>query len=166
MKTLRWFDTLFSKIESGFLVLTLGTMVILAFAQVVLRNLFGTGFVWADTIVRHLVLWVGFIGAALAVREERHIGIDALTKFLSPGATRVVRIVTSAFAALVCFFLAAAAWTYLKLDREVGGVLVLSLPSWVGILIIPAGYIVLAFHFLVKVVEHAAAALRKTPEKP
>jgi TRAP-type C4-dicarboxylate transport system permease small subunit len=166
MKTLRWFDAILSRIESGFLVLTLGSMVILAFAQVVMRNLFDTGFVWADTIVRHLVLWVGFTGAALAVREERHIGIDALTKFLSPQAKLITRIVTSAFAALVCVFLADAAWTYLKDEQQAGGILVLSIPTWVGILIIPVGYVLLALHFLVKVVQHTAAAFRKTPETP
>lgn len=164
MKILRRLDALLSKIEGGFLILTLGVMVLLAFAQVVMRNLFGTGFVWADTIVRHLVLWVGFIGAALAVREDRHISIDALTKFLSPRAKIITRIVTSAFAALVCIFLASAAWTYLKDERATGGELVLSIPSWVGILIIPLGYILLTLHFLVKVIELAATAIRKTPE--
>ncbi|MCK7524997.1 MAG: TRAP transporter small permease [Ignavibacteriales bacterium] len=59
-------------------------MVLLAFAQVILRNVFGTGLVWGDTIVRHMVLWAGFVGGALASYEGRHISIDALTKFFPP----------------------------------------------------------------------------------
>jgi C4-dicarboxylate transporter, DctQ subunit len=164
MTYLRSLDRLLYKIEHGFLVVTLGVMVLLAFAQVVLRNVFGTGLVWGDTIIRHLVLWVGFFGAALATSEQRHISIDALTKFLSPHLKHVVFVLTSLFALVVCLFLAAAAWTYLGEERAHGGELVLSIPSWVAQLIIPIGYALMAVHFLVKVVENAFLALNRTME--
>jgi TRAP-type C4-dicarboxylate transport system permease small subunit len=126
---------------------------------VMLRNVFGTGLVWADTVVRHLVLWVGFIGAALATSEQRHISIDAVTKFLSPRFKHSVSVLTSLFALVVCLFLAAAAWTYLEDERTYGGELVLSIPTWVAQVIIPAGYALIGVHFLVKAVEHAFRAL-------
>ena len=159
MRILRVLDRFFYRIEYALLVLFLGSMVILAFMQVVLRNFFGTGVIWADTIVRHLVLWSGFVGAALATSEERHISIDALTKFLSPHVKRIVLVITSLFAAVVCTFLASAAWTYLLEERANGGDLVLSIPTWVALLIIPVGYILLAFHFLIKACENALASL-------
>ena len=40
-----------AKAETVLLVIFLGTMILLAFAQVVLRNVFGTGLVWGDTDV-------------------------------------------------------------------------------------------------------------------
>ena len=79
-----WLDRILAKTETVVLVIFLGTMVVLAFLQVVLRNFFGTGLIWGDTLVRHMVLWAGFIGGALAAFEGRHISIDALTKYLSP----------------------------------------------------------------------------------
>lgn len=159
MTVLRTLDRFFYKMEYGLLVFFLGSMVILAFMQVVLRNFFGTGVVWADTIVRHLVLWSGFMGAALATDEERHISIDALTKFLSARTRHIVLIVTSTFAAIVCYYLASAAWVYVLEERANGGDLVLSIPTWVALLIIPAGYLLLAFHFLIKTVENAVTTL-------
>jgi TRAP-type C4-dicarboxylate transport system permease small subunit len=161
MNALRSLNRFFYKIEFGLLVVFLSSMVLLAFAQVVLRNVFGTGLVWADTIVRHLVLWAGFVGAALATSDERHISIDALTKFLSFRKKHVVMIFTSAFAVVACYYLGSAAWEYVVEEQTHGGDLVLSIPTWVALLIIPAGYYLIAFHFFIKVIENAAASLGK-----
>lgn len=165
MKLLHSLDRFFYKIEYGLLVAFLGSMVILAFAQVVLRNFFDTGIFWADTIVRHLVLWAGFVGAALATSEERHISIDALTKFLSVRTRHIVLIFTSVFAAVVCYYLASAAWEYVLEEQIHGGELVLSIPTWVALLIIPAGYLLLALHFLIKAIDNLASTIIKKPEQ-
>lgn len=164
MTLLRTINRYLTRLEFGFLVLFLGSMVLLSFLQVVLRNIFGTGIVWADTIIRHLVLWAGFTGAALATMEERHISIDALTKFFSPRVKRISHIITWLFAIVICFFLADASWTFVMDERVAGGELVLSIPTWVAILVIPVGYVLLAFHFLVKMLEDVFTPL-KQPEK-
>jgi TRAP-type C4-dicarboxylate transport system permease small subunit len=161
MKLLRLLDRFFYKTEHILLVAFLGGMVLLAFLQVVLRNFFGTGIMWADTIVRHLVLWSGFVGAALATSEERHISIDALTKFLSERTRHIVFIFTSAFAAIVCYYLARAGWTYMLEERTNGGELVLGIQTWVALSIIPVGYILVGFHFAIKVLENAIASFQK-----
>ncbi|MEK7671275.1 MAG: TRAP transporter small permease subunit, partial [Bacteroidota bacterium] len=102
MTLLRALDKTLVKAETAFLVLFLANMIVLSFSQVVLRNFFGTGFLWADPLVRHLVIWVGFMGAAIASHEERHISIDALTKFFSPRWKDISQIITSLFALIVC----------------------------------------------------------------
>jgi C4-dicarboxylate transporter, DctQ subunit len=153
MKLLRSLDRIFYRIEFALLVVFLGSMVLLAFMQVVLRNFFNTGLVWADTLVRHLVLWLGFVGATLATREKRHIGIDAITRFLSARAKLVVLILTSVFAAIVCYYLASAAWMFVLDEQSNGGELVLGIKTWVALLIIPAGYLLVAFHFLINAIE-------------
>ncbi len=66
-------------------------MVVMAFAQVVLRNVFGTGLLWGDPAGAPDGAVGGFLGAALAAFEERHISIDALTKYLSPRIKHIVQ---------------------------------------------------------------------------
>ena len=166
MTFLRSIDRFLYKIEFGLLVLFLGSMVLLAFTQVILRNFFETGFVWADTIVRHLVIWTGFMGAALAASEERHIGIDALTKFFSPRLKRVAQILTSLFAVIVCYYLGDASWTFLIAEKASGSEIALAIPTWIAILVIPVGYNLLLVHFFVKLIEYGAAAFRKNVETP
>jgi TRAP-type C4-dicarboxylate transport system permease small subunit len=160
MKLLSRLEQLFVRIETTVLVLTLSVMVILAFTQVVLRNVFDTGLLWGDTIVRHLVLWVGFTGAALAACDDRHISIDALSRFLSERLRHSAKVLTSLFAVAVCLLLADASITLFKDEMEFGGELVLGLPSWVGVMILPPGYLFIAFHFLVRAVQNALLVAR------
>ena len=76
MRTLKQLDEWLAKAESGVLVFLLFLMVFLAFGQVILRNFLSSGLLWTDLFLRQMVLWVGFLGASLAVRERRHISID------------------------------------------------------------------------------------------
>lgn len=154
-------DKLLVKIETVFLVLFLTAMIVLSFLQVVLRNFFDTGLLWADPLVRHLIIWVGFIGAAIATSEERHISIDAITKFIPARVQSAVRLITSLFALVVSYYLADAALTFLLDEKAYGGELFLSIPTWVAITIIPAGYALMAVHFLIKIIQHAAEVAGK-----
>jgi len=166
MKVLAALERFLVRFETSVLVLSLSLMVVLAFAQVVLRNAFDTGLLWGDTVVRHLVLWVGFAGAALAASDDRHIAIDALTKFLPPKVRHLSRVLTSLFAVIVCVVLADAGTTLLLDEMEFGGTLVLGLPSWVGVVILPPGYLLLAFHFLMKAFQNGLLAAGRDPGKP
>lgn len=166
MKFLRALDRLLDQMEYGLLVVFLGAMVLLSFLQVVLRNVFGGGLVWADTVVRHLVLWAGFVGAALATSDGRHINIDVITKLFPATTKRFFHIFTSVFAATVCWYLAQAAWVYVQDERLNGGELVLSIPTWVALLIIPLGYLLIAFHFLIRALEHLAVSLSRWAKAP
>jgi len=81
-KILQTVDSGLAYVETGLIILILGSMVLLSFLQVLMRNFFDTGILWGDIFLRHLVLWVGFIGASLATREEKHINIDLLTRLI------------------------------------------------------------------------------------
>jgi TRAP-type C4-dicarboxylate transport system permease small subunit len=164
MKWLRRLDTILGKAESWVLVLFLAVMVLLGFAQVILRNFFNTGLLWADTVVRHLVLWAGFMGAALAASEDRHIGMDAITKFIPPRGRAGARVATFLFAAAVCWFLGDAGLRFLLDEKEAGSEIVLSVPTWIGLLVVPIGYWLLSLHFVVKVAENIVVAFGKGGE--
>ena len=77
-------DRTLEKIEWCLIVCLLSMMIILSFGQMVSRNLFHYALIWGDTFLRQLVLWTGFLGASLAVRQNKHISIDVISNFLSP----------------------------------------------------------------------------------
>jgi TRAP-type C4-dicarboxylate transport system permease small subunit len=160
MRIIRAINKFLVRVETALLVVFLGTMVMLAFGQVVLRNAFGTSFLWGDTLVRYLVLWSGFLGAALATSDDRHISIDALTKYVPERGRHGVKVITSLFAAVTCYYLSQASVLFLVGEKEAGSVLFLSIPTWVGLAIIPAGYALLAIHFLVLAAENSSAVIR------
>ena len=160
MKLLTQLDASLNRIEGILLVVMLAVMVAMAFLQVVLRNFFSTGILWGDIFLRHLVLWMGFLGAALATSQERHIAIDVLTRFISRRAKSAIRVLTNLFAAVVCGFLVEASATFVELERESGSLVYQDIPVWYVQLIIPGGFTLLVFHFLVRAVADAHAAVR------
>ena len=140
MTLLQILDKTLVKIETVLLVAFLAVMIVLSFSQVILRNVFNTGVLWADPLVRHLLIWAGFLGAAIATHEERHISIDAFTKFFSPRWKAVAQIFTSLFAVIVCYYLADAAFAFLQEEKASGSDFILGLKTWQAILIVPLGY--------------------------
>lgn len=164
MKILKFIDQTFTRIEGWLLILLLTVMVLLAFGQVILRNLFSGGLVWGDVVLRHLVLWIGFLGAALAAAQERHITVDALTRFLSSRTKAVVAVVTDLFAAVVCFLLYRASTTFLEFEIADKHTFVAEIPSWYAQVIIPAGFLLLSFHFLVRLVVSVESAVKGGPK--
>jgi TRAP-type C4-dicarboxylate transport system permease small subunit len=153
MKFLRRLDRVIAAAETTLLVVLLGVMIVLDFAQVILRNFFSSGFIWADTFLRQTVLWVAFLGASLAVQERKHINIDVLTRFLPDRAKRTARVITDLFAAVVCFSFLRASLTFVSSEITYTTILLLNVPTWCFELIIPVGYGMLTFRFLIKVVD-------------
>src|SRR5512134_2293295 len=50
-------------------------MMLLPLAEIVVRRAFATGIPGAASIVQHLTLWVGFLGAGLAARDDRLLAL-------------------------------------------------------------------------------------------
>ncbi|MFH1726292.1 MAG: TRAP transporter small permease subunit [Elusimicrobiota bacterium] len=160
MRTLKTLERWLMGAEKALLIAFIVVMVVLSFLQVVLRGLFSSGLLWADTFLRHLVLWVGFLGAALAASGDKQFAMDAATRLLSGRLRSGVQLLCHAFTALVCGFLASASWTFLRDEFGAGAVLFsvggLHVPSWVFEVILPAGFLLLLVHYAVKA---ACAAL-------
>lgn len=160
MKFLLKIDRAIAAVEGALLIVLLSVMVLMAFLQVILRNVFHEGFIWADILLRHLVLWIGIVGAALAASQQRHITIDALTRFLTPRIRFGVLALAQFFAVAVCAILADAAVTFVRNDLEFGSTVYGEIPAWISQIIIPVGFMLLVFHFLVRGLENALASLR------
>src|SRR5437868_6119363 len=108
------------KVEAFFLCIFLMAMVFLAFAQVVSRDLFNHGIPWADTVVRLMVLWVGFLGAALATKLDQHLTIEVLTKYMPERARHVASVAVKIFASVTCYFLLMASLKFIENERSTG----------------------------------------------
>ena len=136
------------RVEDGVLVSALLTMLGVALFQIVLRNVFDTGLTWADPFVRRLILWVTMLGAMVATREQSHIAIDVVSRFMgSFGRTaRVARVV---FSAGVCSVGAWYSWEFLQYEREDGTIAFGIVPEWICQLLLPIGFAVMAIRFII-----------------
>lgn len=151
-------------LEDSILVLVLAAMVVLAVAQILLRNVFSSGIVWGDALLRVMVLWVGMLGAMVATRDDRQITIDVLARVLPVRAKGAVRVLTDVFTCAVCAFLAWCGWRLILMDRLDGSMAFASVPVWVCELILPVAFAIIAWRYLVHAVMHLRQALRGEEE--
>jgi TRAP-type C4-dicarboxylate transport system permease small subunit len=161
MKILRAVDGWLNKAESALLIVLLIGMVLLAFAQVVMRIAFSTGLIWGDILLRHSVLWIGFLGGALGVSGNRHITIEAFAHFMSSRTRSALSIVTSLFGAAICFLLANAALRFVKDEISSGSSIFGSIPTWYAEIIIPLGFSLFVFHFVVRAANSVEKLMKK-----
>ncbi|MFQ5895283.1 MAG: TRAP transporter small permease [Nitrospinota bacterium] len=166
MHKLRALEAALARVEGGLVVCLLAFMVGLAFLQVVLRNVFGTGILWADVFLRQLVLWVTFLGASLGSREGRHIRIDVLLQWLPPRGGAWAGAAGHLFAALVSLLLARASLILVADERSAGSVLFGFLPTWWFQLIIPVGFFLMGLRFLLRLPATVAEAGGRREERP
>jgi len=154
-------DDFFERIENFFLVFFLFIMVSMAFLQILLRNFFNTGISWGDVFLRHLVLWVGFIGACLAAKEGRHINIDVASKIFGPRSNHLIQVLVNAFSIFIAILLAHAALTFVGYEKADGiplfTALSIKIPTWTMQVVMPAAFIILAYRFFVRIIESLAA---------
>ncbi len=153
MKVIRGIDSILGIIAAAILVTLLAVMLFMGFTQVVLRNLFSTSILWGDVFLRHVVVWVAFLGAIVATGEKRHITIDALTKILSEKGKKIAGVVTGIASIIVCYYLTDASYRFLVDEMEFGGILLLDIQRWIFQLIIPLGFGLMMLRFAVKVLE-------------
>lgn len=158
---LRRAEARLAAVEGALLVALLAVMVTLAFAQVVLRH-FGLGLLWGETVLKHLVLWTGFLGAALAAAHEKHFAWEAAHVGAPEHWKPWLRLTANLGGAAITALLLRASWTYFTDDRAnpseimtVGGIVV---QSWVAAAGIPAGFALVLAHMLFKSADAAAEA--------
>ena len=166
MKFISLVDSILSWIERSIIVAFLGVMVVLAFLQVVLRNLFSFGFLWADPLLRYLVVWVGFVGASVATRQEKHFGIEFLNRYLSPRALHIVKSVVDAFASGVAVLLAIAAYQFLAEGIGADEMDLFGLPKRLYYAVLPIGFGMIGLRFALHVVRHIGNAITGAGRSP
>jgi len=173
MKTLTRIDRAIARFEGWLLIFFLSLMVSLTFIQVTLRSLFiyahfewANDFMgaldWAEPSARLLVLWVSFLGASLVTGENKHIKIDLLTTLIPPSWFPLREIFLSLAGTVVSALMVKASVFYIRTEISFGGTLFLSLPTWVGQLILPLGFSIICFRFLLRALGATLAVLRGT----
>jgi len=123
--------------------LALAAMVILPLLEIPLRKL-GTGIPGGISIVRHLMLWVAFLGAALAAREGRLLSL-ATGRLLPEGKLRSGgRLFAAAVAAAVSALFFRAGIDLVLEERAAGTMITQSLPVWVAQVVLPLSFLLIA----------------------
>ena len=87
-----WIDktaSAYCKLLEVLLVALLAAMVVMVFGNVVLRYGFNSGITVSEELSRWAFVWMTFLGAIIAVRENGHLGTDMLVGRLGPTGKKI-----------------------------------------------------------------------------
>ena len=147
--------------EDGLLLIILVSMILLATAQILLRNFFDTGIFWGDEMLRLMVLWLTIAGALAASRLDKHISIEVLDRFLPEGIQLVMKIIIEVFTAAVCALFAWHSARFVMGSYEFGDTLMNNTPAWIMQSVLPVGFALMAYRHMFLAIKHPVEALMK-----
>lgn len=116
----RWWRLLelIGRLERLIGVLLLSTIVVSITVQVITRYLFGQPLVWVEELAGYCFLWGVFLGAAVGMKELRHIRIDTFVSRLSARPQALWRALTWGIATACCVIIAVQAWDIMDVESR------------------------------------------------
>lgn len=79
----------YCKLLSYLIAAMLAVMVVLVFGNVFMRYAFNSGFSVSEELSRWLFVWLTFMGAVVALRDNAHLGTDMLVGRLGPMGKKI-----------------------------------------------------------------------------
>lgn len=110
--------TLIGSVERAIGVLLMTTIVVTITVQVVTRYVFGQPLVWVEELAGYCFLWGVFLGAAVGMKEMRHIRVDTFVSKLPARRQAFWRAGTWAIATLCCVIIAVQAWDIMDVESR------------------------------------------------
>lgn len=141
-------EQLLSRLEAALAALGFAAMLVFSLLQVFTRNFFSYSLPGSETLLGYLVLWVGMIGAVLAVRPRRHVKIDLGPAWFGEHFLARVAPWMYLFSMVVCALLA---WASLRFWwQEWQHAMPTARGPVILAAILPLGFFLLAVHFLLR----------------
>ncbi len=142
--------TFLEKSEDGLGATALLLMALLPVTELCLRTFFNTGIPGTSGYVQHLTLWVAFLGAMIASKQDRHInlssGIIIVPKKLEAPAKAIAGLFSTAVTTGLCW----ASIQFIRTETETPLYLGNWLPVWAVELILPISFAVMAARFVLQ----------------
>lgn len=136
---------------SALMVLALALMVVLVFANVVMRYAFNSGITVSEELSRWLFVWVTFLGAIVAMHEGAHLGTDMMVSRLSVKGKKVCLVLGHLLMLYICWLLFKGSLDQVKVNLESTSA-VMEIPMAVfyasGMVCAVSGAVILANHLL------------------
>ena len=136
-------------VENAAIALAVAVLVLAAGGEIVSRMAFGKGWTDLDAMLRALVLWIAMLGAMVAAREDRHLAVDALSRYARGGWARLLRLASYGSATAICGLLAWHSFALVRDEYASATIAFANVPSWMVQAIMPFGFAVMTLRFAV-----------------
>ncbi len=114
-------SSLLSKLDKGFniiLACCLGLMGIFIFTNVFLRYVFNSGIPWAEEFSRFLFVWLTFLGAIGALKDNAHLGFTSLVQKLPPTGKKIAFVLSNSIVLYCLWALLVGSWQMTVMSKS------------------------------------------------
>lgn len=100
--------------------IALAIMVVLVFGNVILRYFFNSGITWSEEMSRYLFVWLTFLGAISAFKNNEHLGVDMVIKRLPIKMKKVTLVISDLMMLFVLILILDGSWkmTLINIDSK------------------------------------------------
>ena len=125
-------------------------MVIIVTADILLRNLFVSGFVWANEVSEYALYLITMLTAPWLLRRGQHIRLDLVLTAVPRKAAWVIEAIGDAFGFVVCVVMLWYSWLMTYEAWRLGSITIKNLifPEWWMLAPLPACFLLLAIEFI------------------
>ena len=101
-----------------FMAVMLALMVVMVFGNVVLRYGFNSGIEVSEELSRFLLVWLTFIGAIVAMRENTHLGVDTVVRMVGRNGKQWLYGISNTLMLGCCAMLFWGSWLQTKINLK------------------------------------------------
>ncbi|KIG18740.1 TRAP-type C4-dicarboxylate transport system, small permease component [Enhygromyxa salina] len=132
---------------------------------------FPAGLAWAQPLGLILTLWVAFLGASMATKDNLHLRVEAVQQALPEKLQRISGLLSGVLTALFCLLLAYLGYRYVIVKHEeyvisngLGGLHNgIAIPYFMSFIVVPVAYTLMAARFVGLGVLSLRGELEQTP---
>jgi len=138
------------KVEKFIAVLIISLIVLIIFSATVSRYLFNASLFGAERISTYLMIWLGFLGFQIATSRMRHIEVGFITQKVNPRTRYILNFISELVSSMICLIFSVLSISFLLQSLELGDKdIVLEIPIWIIILILPLSFFLSAVRFFI-----------------
>lgn len=135
-------------LEKALAITLISGIVVIVFAGTFARYVLNEPLFGADRLATYAMVWLGFLGFQIATSKMRHIEVEFLKARMPAKTKALMNMVVCVLAALFLLQFARYGYEYMLQSRELDDRdLVLGIPLWYIVAIIPVSFLVSAVRF-------------------
>ncbi|MCY9670376.1 TRAP transporter small permease [Paenibacillus alginolyticus] len=106
------------RVLNGLIAFSLLSMSILVFGNVVLRYAFNSGITWSEEMSRYFFIWMIFLGAIPALKDNEHLGVDMLIKKLPARGKKIVYVISNLLILYALWLVTDGGWALTQINMD------------------------------------------------
>lgn len=152
MKIIKWLDQYAEAYLSGIL---LFFIILCGFIQVVFRFLLHAPLAWSEEYILFMFIWLNYIGAAAALRYDKHIAVTSLMEKLPPRLQKLELLLVDVLWVVFIVVILYCTWPVFMMFYSGGSKTVAAkIPYWTGYLSILVGMALMGIRMVQQIILH------------